>query len=86
MSESEERTEVRVDRWADTLPKAGGGLRPFPADSVVDDEEEETEFNLFHGSPSSAAAAEQEGRGCDVGRGFEVFLRRHKEKQNIRKA
>ena len=86
MSESEDRIEVRADRWADTLPKAGGGLRPFPTDSVVEDEEEEAELDLFQGSPPSATVAGQMSRGCGVGGGFWAFLLRHKEKQNIRNA
>ncbi len=75
VSESDDLIEVQADLWADTLPKAGGALRPFPADSVVEDEEEETEFDLLRGSPPSAAAAGRRSRGFGVGGGFWVFLR-----------
>ena len=56
MSESEEWTEVLADLWTEARPKAGGGLGPFPADSV-DEEEEEAEPDLFRGVPSSVADA-----------------------------
>ena len=69
VSESEDRTEVRPDRWAGTRPKAGGGFQPFPADSV-EEEEEETELDLFRGSPPSAVEEGQMSRGCGIGMGF----------------
>ncbi len=83
MSESKDLMEVWPDRWADTLPKAGGGLRPFPTDSVEEDEEEEAELAHFRGSPPSAAVAGRMSQGCGTGRGFWVFLLQHMEKQNI---
>ncbi len=83
VSESEDQMEVQPDRWADTLLKAGGGLQPFPADLVQDDEEEEAEPACFRGSPPSAAVAGRMSRGCGTGRGFWVFFLRHREKQNI---
>ena len=73
VSESEDRTEVRPDRWVETRPKAGGGLRPFPADSV-EEEEEEAELDLFRSVPPSAAEAGWISQGCDTGGGFWLFL------------
>ena len=46
MSESEEWAEIGPDLWTETRPKAGGGLCPFPVDSVEEDKEE-AELDLF---------------------------------------
>ena len=56
VSESDEWAEVLADLWTETHPKAGGGFRPFPVDSV-DEEEEEAEPDLFRMVPSSTAEA-----------------------------
>ena len=78
--------EVQVDRWAETCPKAGGGLCPFPVDSV-DEKEEEAELDLFRSVPPSVVEAEQRSWGWGTGGGFWFFsLHRQKEKQNIRNA
>ena len=56
----------------ETRPKAGGGLWPFPVDSV-DEEEEEVEPDLFRRVPSSAEEAGRESRGRSTGMGFWPF-------------
>ena len=70
MSESEEWTEVLVDLWTETHPKAGGGLWPFLVDSVDEEDEEEAEPDLFRSVPSSVAEVGRESRGCGTGNGF----------------
>ena len=78
--------EVRVDRWAETRPKAGGAFWPFPVDPA-DEEEEEAEFDLFRRVPPSAVEAERRSRGWGTGSGFWFFpLHWQKEKQNTQNA